>query len=257
MEHIDPKPTYHTVEMFRALDRGDIRFMWIQVTNPMVTMPKLKRYRDGAEEGGPLRGGLGCLPDADHRCRRRHPARRRCGSRTRACSATRSGGPSIGTEIVKPPGEAMSRHLAAHRGGATARLRKALPLEPRRSTSRRSGRSTAGSMPDPKHEMAPYQVLQARPGVQWPFVERQGDPLALQPRVRSGLQPTARISIFTARRTTGPGSGPDPTNRRRSRPTASIPSGSTPAGSSSTGIPARSPARPGAPQRGAVTPMSN
>ena len=45
---IDPKPTYHTVEMFRALDRGDIRFMWIQVTNPMVTMPKLKRYRDGS-----------------------------------------------------------------------------------------------------------------------------------------------------------------------------------------------------------------
>ena len=34
VENIDPKPTYHTVEMFRALDRGDIRFMWIQVTNP-------------------------------------------------------------------------------------------------------------------------------------------------------------------------------------------------------------------------------
>ncbi|MBW2178694.1 MAG: molybdopterin-dependent oxidoreductase, partial [Deltaproteobacteria bacterium] len=44
VENIDPKPTYHTVEMFRALDRGDIRFMWIQVTNPMVTMPNLRRY---------------------------------------------------------------------------------------------------------------------------------------------------------------------------------------------------------------------
>ncbi|MFS4491647.1 molybdopterin-dependent oxidoreductase [Maribacter sp. 2308TA10-17] len=52
VENIDPKPTYHTVEMFRALDRGDIRFMWIQVTNPMVTMPKLKRYRDGAKKEG-------------------------------------------------------------------------------------------------------------------------------------------------------------------------------------------------------------
>ncbi|NNF47824.1 MAG: molybdopterin-dependent oxidoreductase, partial [Desulfofustis sp.] len=39
VENIDPKPSYHTVEMFRALDRGDIKFMWIQVTNPMVTMP--------------------------------------------------------------------------------------------------------------------------------------------------------------------------------------------------------------------------
>ena len=36
--------------MFRALDRGEIKFMWIQVTNPIVTMPKLKRYRDGAKK---------------------------------------------------------------------------------------------------------------------------------------------------------------------------------------------------------------
>jgi nitrate reductase NapA len=50
--NIDPKPTYHTVEMFRALDRGDINFMWIQVTNPMVTMPNLRRYRDGAKKDG-------------------------------------------------------------------------------------------------------------------------------------------------------------------------------------------------------------
>ncbi|MBU3821646.1 molybdopterin-dependent oxidoreductase [Flavobacteriaceae bacterium XHP0103] len=52
VENISPKPTYHTVEMFRALDRGDIRFMWIQVTNPMVTMPKLKRYRDATKKEG-------------------------------------------------------------------------------------------------------------------------------------------------------------------------------------------------------------
>ena len=48
VENIPSKPTLHTVEMFRALDRGDVRFMWIQVTNPMVTMPKLNRYRDAA-----------------------------------------------------------------------------------------------------------------------------------------------------------------------------------------------------------------
>ena len=48
VENIDPKPSNHTVDMFRSLDRGDIRFMWIQVTNPMVTMPKLNRYRAGS-----------------------------------------------------------------------------------------------------------------------------------------------------------------------------------------------------------------
>jgi nitrate reductase NapA len=52
VENIPAKPTYHTVEMFRSLDRDDIRFMWIQVTNPMVTMPKLSRYRDGALKEG-------------------------------------------------------------------------------------------------------------------------------------------------------------------------------------------------------------
>ena len=51
-ENIPSKPTYHTVEMFRALDRGEIKFMWIQVTNPMLTMPKLKRYRDAAKKEG-------------------------------------------------------------------------------------------------------------------------------------------------------------------------------------------------------------
>lgn len=48
VEKIDPKPSHHTVSMFRALDRGDIKFMWIQCTNPMVTMPHLSRYRDAA-----------------------------------------------------------------------------------------------------------------------------------------------------------------------------------------------------------------
>jgi nitrate reductase NapA len=45
---IPDRPTYDTVQMFRALDRGDIRFMWVQVTNPMVSLPKLARYREGA-----------------------------------------------------------------------------------------------------------------------------------------------------------------------------------------------------------------
>ena len=38
--------------MFRALDRGELRFLWIQATNPMVTMPTLQRYRDAAKKEG-------------------------------------------------------------------------------------------------------------------------------------------------------------------------------------------------------------
>ena len=49
-DKIPAKPGYNTVEMFRALDRGDIKLMWIQCTNPFVTMPNLQRYTDGANK---------------------------------------------------------------------------------------------------------------------------------------------------------------------------------------------------------------
>jgi len=50
VERIPSKPTYHATEMFRALDRGDIKFIWTQVTNPMVSLPKVGRYTKGAEK---------------------------------------------------------------------------------------------------------------------------------------------------------------------------------------------------------------
>ncbi|BDU72301.1 molybdopterin-dependent oxidoreductase [Mesoterricola silvestris] len=52
VERINPKPGHHTVEMFRALDRGDITCMWIQVTNPFVSLPNVERYRKGARKDG-------------------------------------------------------------------------------------------------------------------------------------------------------------------------------------------------------------
>lgn len=52
VENIPSKPTYHATEMFRALDRGDIKFMWIQATNPLVSLPNLRRFRAGAKKDG-------------------------------------------------------------------------------------------------------------------------------------------------------------------------------------------------------------
>ncbi|GAB4302196.1 MAG: periplasmic nitrate reductase subunit alpha [Desulfuromonadia bacterium] len=48
---IPSKPTYNATEMFRALDRGDIKVIWIQVTNPFQSLPNLNRYRKGARKG--------------------------------------------------------------------------------------------------------------------------------------------------------------------------------------------------------------
>ena len=52
VERINPKPGYHTVEMFRALDRGDITCLWIQVTNPFVSLPNVGRFRQAARKEG-------------------------------------------------------------------------------------------------------------------------------------------------------------------------------------------------------------
>lgn len=51
VKKIPEKPSYHATEMFRALDRGDIKVIWSQVTNPFQSMPNLNRYRKGARKG--------------------------------------------------------------------------------------------------------------------------------------------------------------------------------------------------------------
>jgi nitrate reductase NapA len=48
VENLDPRPTHSALSMFRALERGEIRFLWIQATNPMVSLPNLSRYRRAA-----------------------------------------------------------------------------------------------------------------------------------------------------------------------------------------------------------------
>ncbi len=48
VDRIDPLPGHTALSLFRALDSGDIRFLWIQATNPMVSLPNLTRYRRAA-----------------------------------------------------------------------------------------------------------------------------------------------------------------------------------------------------------------
>jgi nitrate reductase NapA len=40
------------LSIFRALDRGDVRFIWIQGTNPMVSLPNASRFRIAARRAG-------------------------------------------------------------------------------------------------------------------------------------------------------------------------------------------------------------
>jgi nitrate reductase NapA len=45
VESIDPEPAAPALSMFRRLERGDIRFLWILATDPIVSLPNLDRYR--------------------------------------------------------------------------------------------------------------------------------------------------------------------------------------------------------------------
>jgi nitrate reductase (cytochrome) len=45
---IDAKPGRDALEIFRALGSGEVRFLWIQATNPLVSLPNLSRYRRAA-----------------------------------------------------------------------------------------------------------------------------------------------------------------------------------------------------------------
>ncbi len=50
VEKINPKVGLHTIEMFRAIDNGQIKLLWTQVTNPFHSMPNLNRFTKAAKE---------------------------------------------------------------------------------------------------------------------------------------------------------------------------------------------------------------
>jgi nitrate reductase NapA len=49
---VPERPGTHSVEMMRAIDRGEIRVFWSQVTNPFQDFPNLNRYTAGAGKEG-------------------------------------------------------------------------------------------------------------------------------------------------------------------------------------------------------------
>ena len=171
VEKIPPKPTYHTVEMFRALDRGEIRFMWIQVTNPMVTMPKLKRYRDAAKKEGRFIVVSDVYPT---------PTTDIADVVLPAAMWIEREGMYGNSErrtqhfehMLPPPGEAMSDTWQLIEVARRAGYGHLFPWTKENHIEeiwKEYGKFHHG----PEHEMASYEELKRRPGVQWPFVKGQ------------------------------------------------------------------------------------
>jgi nitrate reductase NapA len=167
--NIPDEPTHHTVSMFRALDTGSIRFMWIQVTNPMVTLPNLNRYRDAAERDGRFIVVSDVYPT---------PTTEIADVVLPAAMWIEREGMYGNSErrtqhfdkLLEPPGEAMSDTWQLIQVARRLGYGELFPAE--ESTHIEEIWSEYTRFHDsPKHRMAPLSLLRERPGVMWPFVD--------------------------------------------------------------------------------------
>ncbi len=169
MDRIDPRPTYHTVEMFRALDRGDIRFMWVQVTNPMVTMPNLNRYRAGAEKEGRFMVVSDVYPtpttdvaDVILPAALWFEQEGLFGNSERRTQHF--------DQLVDPPGDAMSDTWQLIEVARRIGLGDLVPWSEENYIEEIWNEYTRFH-DSPKHRMASYTELKERPGIMWPYVD--------------------------------------------------------------------------------------
>lgn len=168
VERIEAKPGLHTMAMFRALDRGDVRFMWIQVTNPMVTIPKLKRYRDAAKKEGRFIVVSDVYPTpttdiADVILPSAMWIEREgmFGNSERRTQHFE--------KMVDPPGEAMSDTWQIIEVARRMGLGGLFPWD-EKSHIEKIWEEYSRFHEGAKHGIAPYSELKKRPGIRWPYV---------------------------------------------------------------------------------------
>ena len=169
VENIPQKPTYHTVEMFRALDRGEIKFIWIQVTNPMVTMPNLNRYRDAAKKEGRFIVVSDVYPT---------PTTDIADVILPAAMWIEREGMYGNSErrtqhfdqLLNPPGEAMSDTWQLIEVAKRMGYEKLFPWS-KETHIEEIWKEYSRFHQGKKHAMAPYELLKQRAGIQWPFVD--------------------------------------------------------------------------------------
>lgn len=168
VERIPAKPTHHTVAMFRALDRGEIRFLWVQVTNPMVTMPKLKRYREGARKEGRFLVVSDVYPT---------PTTAIADVVLPSAMWIEREGMFGNSErrtqhwdrLLDPPGAAMSDGWQLIEVARRLGLGQLFPWE-EKDWVRQVWNEYRQFQAGPEHEIAPYEELRRQPGIKWPYV---------------------------------------------------------------------------------------
>lgn len=184
-ESIDPRPSYDAVSMFQAVERGEVRFLWVQGTNPMVSLPNVSRYRQGArsEECFLVVSDVYPTPTTDAADVVLPSALwiEREGLYGNAERRTQHF-----ERMLDPPGEAMSDGWQLIEVARRLGLGELFPSDPDRHVDELWAEYIR-FREDPRQRMAPLPVLRARPGVMWPYVDGR----ETQWRYNTALDPAA------------------------------------------------------------------
>lgn len=172
VEAIDPRPGLTTLPMFRALDRGDIRFLWIQATNPMMSLPNLGRYARAASKDGRFIVVSEAYPT---------PTTDIADVVLPAAMWLEREGVYANVErrlqhfeqSVAPPGDAMSDAWQMIEVARRLGLSRLFPWE-RRDHVARIWEEYRRFHDDARSAIAPLAELRAKAGVLWPFVNGRG-----------------------------------------------------------------------------------
>ncbi len=213
---------------------GAIRFLWIQATDPMLSLPNLNRYRSAATKEGrflvvseayqtPTTDVADVILPAAMWLEREGIF---ANVERRAQHFER---------LVAPPGDATSDAWLMIEVGRRLGFSKLFPWEQSRHVEQiweEYRRFHAG----PRSALPPMSELRARAGVMWPYVDGR----ETQWRYNTAHDPAADRTRGRVRllRSSGPSSldlAAGPMSRRSRRPTRRIRSGWSPARCSSTG----------------------
>ena len=169
VERLDPRPTHAALSMLRAFEKGDIRFLWIQATNPMVSLPNLDRYRRAAATGDRFLVVSEAYPT---------PTTNLADVVLPAAMWIEREGIFANVErrmqhfdqMVAPPGDAMSDAWQMIEVGRRLGFDALFPWS-RGGHIQQIWDEYRRFHDSPRSALAPFTALKARPGVLWPFVD--------------------------------------------------------------------------------------
>ena len=172
VETIDPQPTGPVLSMFRRLERGDIRFLWILATDPMVSLPNVDRYRHAAtrEDRFIVVSEAYPTPTTDVADVILPAAMWLEREGIYANDERRA---QYFDQLVAPPGDATGDAWQMIEVARRLGFEKLFPYDARRHVEQiweEYGRFHA----EPPRALPPIAELRTQPGVQWPYVAGRG-----------------------------------------------------------------------------------